>query len=177
MDWTPVLTFLASLGGAGAVAAGVTKWLGSIYAKRLTETLKAELARRNDILRSDRERLQKLWSALSDLRDAGDELWEVADQTRLIAFSGRLSEAEKELRRNAPFLERTHVEGLEGVLRAFGHFKFGKEKLVELRAIRTLANVSEHEIERTIKDNGRILEEYGRLVSAVCDSIREHVRA
>lgn len=163
MDWgfafQVVLTFIASVGGAGAIIIGVSNWLGGVLANRLLEKYKAEQAAdleelknrytreieeyrtKATLLISQVERFStqqfslynQLWVALIGLKIAGDALWGEASLENLYRYAEQLRATRQAVQEGAIFLEECHYRQLLEILEVFQHYEVGKKRLVDLR--------------------------------------------
>lgn len=147
-----VLTILGSVGGSALIIAGLSSWLGKIWAGRILEQdkqryrteierikkqyevhfdgLKAVLLRYSE---NQFDIYRELWGSLCELKLTTDDLWIRASPENVHRFSEQLNKSRFWLEKSSLFIEDEHYNKLKGVFDEFEQFLVGKENLVELR--------------------------------------------
>lgn len=212
MSWDDVFklatAILASLGGGAVIILGLSSLLGKILSERLLEAYKGknqiQLEETKSELLSDIERLKsdllltleiskrfsenqfylynELWSSLSDLKIAGNNLWERSSNSNLVKFSQQLKKTEDQILRSSLLIDDQHYAMLRMLLDKFNSFQFGKTKLRDLRNRRNGETVTRGEdltpqdIERTIQSNKAIKDEYSQLLVEIEGYFKRQIR-
>jgi len=152
--FTVVASVLASVGGVGVVLLGLSHWLGKAWLARFQEAEKAGHDRTLELIRTSLtvqgSRLQRnadarfslytdLWERLQHLKVAGDVLWQSASVENLDRFVDAFVEAKYAIEVGRLILSHELYERLTATLRRLEDYRFGKERLLELRSAPRLA--------------------------------------
>lgn len=191
MDWNDIIIIitglLVSLGGAGTIILGFSKFIGDFFAKRYEEKIKAnfqkdinEYQSQLDILKqttlrySDKqfELYSILWSSLHDLKVLADDLWVQANSRNLESFARQLRKTKIEIERASLFIEDTHYERLINTLKQFGNYQIGKRLLIDYRH----SGFDNFEITQMIEGNGNLKREYEQLITEVKMDLRKQIK-
>jgi hypothetical protein len=193
MEWDETLRLifsaLASVGGAGAIIIGISKYLGELFAKRYEQKLvakfqnqindyqtKLDILKRTTLRYSDRqfELYSILWSSLQNLKISADNLWEKASSKNLADFSKQLKETKTEIEKASLFIEDEHYSELIKIIKHFSEFEIGKKMLIDYR--RT-TNIDEHLIERQmVAGNHRVKERYYELILLIKTNLKKQLK-
>lgn len=183
-------TAMASMGGAGAIILITAKWIGGVWADRLSQNLQhqydIQLAQhqnqldvfRASLLRYTGEQFSlynKLWHSLYDLKNSGDELWEKADDPNLRIFSKQFKITSDEIEKNYLLLEKNHYEQLIELLKPLKEYQVRKGELILKRA-RTKAGVTQDDINQLIDDNRQTKQNYEKLLDTIREDFRKQIR-
>lgn len=183
MEWEDIIKIvtglIVSLGGAGAIILGLSKFIGELFAKRYEQKIKARLQNdinayqsQLDILKqttlrySDKqfELYSILWSSLHDLKVLADDLWVQANPRRLERFATQLRKTKTEIEKASLFIEDTHYARLVDTLKQFGEYQIGKKDLIEYRR---QADYDDYHVNAMIAQNGQLKNDYETLISDV----------
>ncbi|OEY71913.1 hypothetical protein [Salegentibacter salarius] len=193
MNWDEtfrlIFAALASVGGAGAIIVGFSKYLGELFSKKYEQKLIAkfqnqinEYQNKLDILKtttlrySDRqfELYSILWSSLQNLKISADNLWEKANSKNLVNFSKQLRETKIEIEKASLFIEDVHYKELAGIIKHFSEFEIGKKMLIDYRKTTQL---EEHLIERQmIAGNQRVKNRYNELILIIKSDLKKQLK-
>jgi hypothetical protein len=152
MEWEDIFKIitglLVSLGGAGAIILGFSKFIGELFAKRYEQKIRAsfqndintyqsqlDILKQTTLRYSDKqfELYSILWSSLHDLKVLADELWVEASSRNMERFVRQLKKTKNEIEKASLFIENTHYERLSDTLSQFGNYQIGKLLLVDYR--------------------------------------------
>jgi hypothetical protein len=135
-----------------------------------------------------------LWSSLYDLKIAGDRLWERVDRGSVKNLARQLTKTESQIFRSSLLIENDHYERLKKLMEQFNEFKFGKNRLVELKNIQSsgnqLSNESEdggsldrssinlrpQDIEEVVWNNRDVKDRYSDLINEIEVFFRNQIR-
>ena len=190
-----MLEILTAVGGTAVVIAGLSNWLGKVWATRIAreesqkfqfefDAIKREKDHLFDTLRSASFRYSdsqfglynELWRSLVDLKSSGDSLWEQVSSKNVKEFSAQLKKTSDAIERSALLIEDDHYQKLKNIIKQFESFQFGKQRLVDLRNRTAQSNnVVENEIRYTIDDNGQIKEEFTALLNELRSHFKEQI--
>lgn len=193
MEWDETLRLifaaLASVGGAGAIIVGISKFLGDLFAKKYEKKLvakfqnqindyqnKLDILKRTTLRYSDRqfELYSILWSSLQNLKISADNLWEKANSKNLIDFSKQIKETKIEIEKASLFIEDEHYSELIKIIKHFSEFEIGKKMLIDYR--RT-TNLDEHLIERQmVAGNQRVKARYDQLILIIKTDLKKQLK-
>ncbi len=148
-DWLKdVVNIVGSIGGVGAIIVWLANWWGNRIAEKVSnkerakyeqelEKLKLQLElNKTNASRYNEQRFNAYsltWSNLYDLKFAGKQLLDLANQQTLSAFAGKLRTTEEVIEKNCLFIEENHYSQLRRLMRIFSDYEFGKKRLIELR--------------------------------------------
>ncbi|WP_298782679.1 hypothetical protein [uncultured Polaribacter sp.] len=193
MSWEETLKLvfagLASVGGAGAIILGISKYFGDLFAKRYEQKLIAgfqnqinDYQTKLDILKittlrySDKqfELYSILWSSLQNLKISADNLWEKASSKNLSDFSKQLRETKIEIEKASLFIEDSHYSELIKIIKHFSEFQIGKKMLINYRKG---TNIDDHIIEQQmISGNQRVKERYDELILLIKSDLKKQLK-
>lgn len=198
-----ITAVLASIGGAGVIIIGISSWLGKVWANRilekdrfkyssLLEELRIGYSRDLEERRSELEKSKTLFNrysehqfnlyndlfrSLYDLKIAADNLWEVADFTRLRDFSIQLNSTINTIEKSILLIEDNHYEQLSKLLEEFSKFKVGKIELIYLRNMTVNNNqINNHDIQRVINNNSILKDRYSRLIKEIGGLFKKQIK-
>ncbi|MEP7232362.1 MAG: hypothetical protein ABI691_19020 [Ginsengibacter sp.] len=197
---------IVSIGGAGVIILGLSKWFGDLMASRILqkqifkhekelEDIKSKFSTELEETKSELDKSKALfyrysekqfelynalWKVLWNLKKKGDELWEYADPKELPSLSKNVSIVKEAVNVNILIIEEDHYKQLNTLIEKFEKFDFGKKQLVELR------NKSAHQVEeigvneiivrQVISDNGLVKQEYDHLIKELAKSFRKQIK-
>lgn len=192
MEWEDIIKIvtglLVSLGGAGAIILGLSKFIGELFAKRYEQKIKASFQKdinayqsQLDILKqttlrySDKqfELYSVLWSSLHDLKVLADDLWVEANTRNMERFVRQLRKTKNEIEKASLFIENTHYERLTDTLKQFSEYQIGKRLLIDYRRQN---GGGDYEITQMIEHNGDLKSEYEELISEVKQDLRNQIK-
>lgn len=194
-------SILVSIGGGAAILFGLSSWLGKIWAERILNSDRDRYSRQLEMLKSDLssdvEKLKSqlalkleiskrfsekqfhlyndLWSSLCDLRISGDNLWEHATKLNAKKFAEQLKKTEDQILRSSLLVENEHYQRLRELMDRFSKFEFGKTRLIDLRR-RSTDQLNLEDIERTIKNNRIVKEDYSRLLHEIETYFKDQIQ-
>ena len=189
MDWDEtfkiIFAALASVGGAGAIILGISKYFGELFAKKYEQKLiakfqneindyqtKLDILKRTTLRYSDKqfELYSVLWSSLQNLKISADNLWERAGSKNLSDFSNQLKKTKIEIEKASLFIEDNHYSELIKTIKHFSEFQIGKKMLIDYRKE---TNIDDHIIEQQmIAGNHRVKVRYDELILLIKSSNR-----
>lgn len=169
---------ITSIGGSAFIIVALSSWLGKVWASRILEKDKLKYSSELEAIKSELQRESEkqkitfslyfegqfklyndLWLALSELKNEVDKLWEFANRTNLKAFIRAVQKAKKQIRNSAILIEKEHYEKILESLSSFESYRFGKEKLVNTRAIDDIEDYGVNQIiERNREARNQITE-------------------
>ncbi len=106
------------------------------------------------------------WKSLQSLRLIGNDLWNKANSENILKFANQLRQTEILVSEGEIFFEDRDRLHLLQVLRAFGEFRIGKERLIDIRSTRRI-EYWEEEATFQIRRNHKIKMEYDQLLEDV----------
>jgi hypothetical protein len=148
-DWfKDVINIVGSIGGVGAIIVWLANWWGNRIAQKVSNKERAKYEQELERLKHQLE-LSKInasryseqrfnayslmWSTLYELKSAGKQLLDLANQQNLSDFAGKLRATEELIEKNCLFIEENHYSQLRRLMRIFSDYEFGKKRLIELR--------------------------------------------
>lgn len=157
---------IVSLGGAGAIILGISKWLGDFIATRLInkykfkhdrelEGIKSKYTHELELIKSELDKSKQkflkysdkqfdlynsLWKVLWAIKKKTDDLWEHADPQKLPSFAKYLDSAKEALYVNILIIDEEHFKKLLSLIEQFEQFEFGKKTLIQLRNVKKSSN-------------------------------------
>jgi hypothetical protein len=193
MDWNDIIKIITgliiSLGGAGAIILGLSKFIGELFAKRYEEKIKAsfqneinEYQSKLDIIKqttlrySDKqfELYSLLWANLHDLKVLADDLWVQANSRNMDKFVRQLRKTKIEVEKASLFIEDSHYEELSSILNQFSDYQIGKRLLIDYRIQNGFDD--NYEIDMMIGHNGELKMQYERLISNIKNDLRQQIK-
>ena len=183
-------TAIASMGGAGAIILVASKWIGQIWADKMSQSFQHQYDRqleeyRNQlqiyssaILRYSGEQFKlynNLCHSLFDLKKSADALWDIASKQKLQVFSKQLMKTSDEIEKNYLLLEQQHYDQLNELLTPLKEYEIGKTNLIRLRQ-QNMNNVNNEDIDNLIHNNEDKKRNYERLLNNIRDDFRRQIR-
>ena len=193
MDWDEtfkiIFAALASVGGAGLIILGISKYFGELFAKKYEQKLiakfqneindyqtKLDILKRTTLRYSDKqfELYSVLWSSLQNLKITADSLWERASSKNLSDFSKQLRKTKIEIEKVSLFIEDNHYSELIKTIKHFAEFQIGKKMLIDYRRE---TNIDDHIIEQQmIAGNHRVKERYQELILIIKSDLKKQLK-
>lgn len=193
MDWNDILKIvfaaLASVGGAGAIILGISKYFGDFFAKKYEQKLIAkfqkeindyqtelDILKRTTLRYSDKqfELYSILWSSLQNLKISADNLWERAISKNLADFSKQLRKTKIDIEKSSLFIEDGHYAELIKIISDFSEFEIGKQRLIDYRRN---TNLEGHLIEeQMIAGNQRVKTRYEELIILIKNDLKKQLK-
>ena len=187
-----MLEIFTAIGGTAVVIAGLSNWLGKVWATRIAKKESQKFQIEFDAIKREKDHLfdtlkaasfrysdsqfglyNELWRSLVDLKSSGDGLWEQASPKKVREFADQVKETSDAIERSALLIEDGHYQKLKNIIRQFEAFQFGKQKLVDLRNRNVHGqNVDEYEIRHAIDDNRQRKEDF----TALLNELRSHFK-
>lgn len=179
---------IASVGGAGVIILGFSNYLGSFFAKRYEEKMRAKFQSHIDRYQTQLDVLKEtslrysnkqfelystLWSSLYELKILADELWEQATSLKLEKFSKQLKNTTQEIEKASLFIEDEHYRELTGILSHFSNYQVGKKRLIEYRKGR---EHDDFEARQVIDANGFQKNNYENLIQRIKADLKNQLK-
>lgn len=193
MDWSDILKIVSgliiSLGGAGAIILGFSKFIGELFAKRYVEKLKIrfqyeinsyqtqlDILKQTTLRYSDKqfELYNLLWGSLHDLKVLADDLWIQANSKNLDKFVRQLKKVNIEVEKASLFIEDSHYEELSRILKKFSFYQIGKKRLIDYRIQSSIDD--DYEIGMMIHNNGELKIQYENLICNIKKDLRQQIK-
>lgn len=198
--------FFASVGGASVIVIALAKWFGGFLSQRLLdsynnkheeelEELKSKYARELEGTKSDLEKTKllfvrysekqfdlynDLWKTLQITKQQADMLWIKADPMQIPSFSEQIRLTRKAIDDNLLLIEEDHYNKLIQLIGQFEQFRFGKLRLVDIRAQQdgngSYQTISKAEAEATINENKSTKDKYDALIMEIGKSFRDQIK-
>ena len=154
-----VTALVVSIGGASVIIVALAKWFGDFLSHRLLdsynnrhekelEELKGKYANELEETKSELEKAKlqfvrysekqfelynDLWKVLLYTKQQADMLWQRADPSQIPAFSEQIRLTRRAIDDNLLLIEDEHYNKLIQLIGQFEQFKFGKQKLIDIR--------------------------------------------
>lgn len=140
---------MLAAGGSAIIVAGLSAWLGKVWADRIAESERSrhalEIERLKSALDIERARAERnsraqfdlyarLWRRLQDVKFVADLLWERPSVDGYWAFTATLAHAKAEISRGRLVLNERDYLRLNHLLNVFEQFEVGKKRLIDLRS-------------------------------------------
>ena len=190
-----MLEILTAIGGTAVVIAGLSNWLGKVWATRIASEESQKFQLEFDAIKREKDHLfdtlktasfrysdsqfglyNELWRSLVDLKSSGDNLWEQVSSKKVKEFAVQVKETSDAIERSALLIEDDHYQKLKNIIKQFEAFQFGKQRLVDLRnKTAHRQNVDENEIRYTIDDNRQRKEEFTALLNELRSHFKEQI--
>jgi len=119
------------------------------------------------------EQYNKLWSDLIDLQIIADDLWEKGKSSKLNKFISKLKQTKNNVKRYSLIIEENNYQKLMQILNSFENYQVGKENLIKLRNI---TNVSNEQIDKLIKDNENLKQQYDNLLEKIKKDLKKQLK-
>jgi len=119
----------------------------------------------------------RIWRSFQALRLLGDDLWKIANTETITKFAKQLRGTELMVREDEIFLEENDRRRLLRILSAFGDFRIGKMRLIEVRSEEDVkGNISSaNRIQRQIEQNRIYKTHYEELLDDVRISFKQRL--
>jgi len=187
-----MLEIFTAIGGTVVVIAGLSNWLGKVWATRIANEESQKFKVEFDAIKREKDHLfdtlkaasfrysdsqfglyNELWRSLVDLKSSGDSLWEQVSSKKVREFADQVKETSDAIERSALLIEDEHYQKLKKIISEFEAFRFGKQKLVDLRNKSVHGqNIDQNEIGYAIDDNRLRKEEF----TALLNQLRSHFK-
>ena len=106
---------------------------------------------KNNLISETRLKIySSLWSALVELKDKGDTLWQEANQPNLLNFSEALRNLRTELTKSRIVLNESEYMEISKLLQHFESYRLLKQRLIDVRSTKY---ISDQDIESMIQNN------------------------
>lgn len=175
--WELIGKAVLALGGVGVIAWAIINYFSKIvsdkHIAKFENDLGFQLDKRKRYSAEQFKSYQKLWTSLQNLKEKGDELWAIANDDNLYAFSEQLRLTKNKVEDFSIFIELETYNELKEIFLFFGDYKVGKENLIE---IRNGDYLYEYHVEDMIKNNLDKKEKYTMLLNDVRDEIRKQLQ-
>ena len=191
-----LVTILGSVGGTAIIVAGLSNWLGKVWANRILEKDKRKYQEEIERIKKEYEVhfdglkavllrysenqfdiYRELWGSLCELKLTTDDLWIRATPDNVSRFSNQLNKTRFWLEKSSLFIEDEHYHRLKGIFDEFEQFLVGKENLVELR---NSPGISEDELRSRTRDivegNRWHREHFTETLSELRGYFKEHIK-
>jgi hypothetical protein len=195
-------SILVSIGGGAAILFGLSSWLGKIWAEKIlssdrdrynrqlemlksdlssdVEKLKSQMALKLDISKRFSEKqfylYNDLWNSLCDLTIAGNNLWAEVTETNAKKFGEQLKKTKDQILRSSLLIENDHYQRLKELMDRFSKFEFGKNRLLFTDLRRSNDQVNSEDIERTIRNNRIVKDDYLCLLNEIESYFKDQIR-
>lgn len=193
MNWEEItkiiFTAIASVGGAGLIIVGISKYLGELFAKKYEQKLiakfqneindyqtKLDILKQTTLRYSDKqfEIYSTLWASLQNLKISADNLWEKASSKNLVDLSKQLYITKCDIEKASLFIEDAHYSELIEIIKHFSEFEIGKKMLIDYRKV---TNIDEHIIDRQIvAGNQRLKRRYEDLILLIKSDLKQQLK-
>ena len=187
-DWSKaVFDVVGSIGGIGAIIVFLANWWGNRIAEKVSNKERAKYVQELEKLKLQLE-LNKinvsryneqqfnayslLWASLYDLKSAGEQLWDSANQQNLVSFAGMLRSTKEVIEKNGLFIEEHHYAQLRRLMRIFSDYEFGKKRLIELK---TTDRIDPRFIDDLVETNHGDLVECIRVIDEIGTTFRRQL--
>jgi len=190
-----MLEIFTAIGGTAVVIAGLSNWLGKVWATRIACEQSQKFQLEFDAIKREKDHLfdtlkttsfrysdsqfglyNELWRSLVDLKSSGDNLWEQVSSKKVKEFAIQVKETSDAIERSALLIEDDHYQKLKKILKQFEAFQFGKQRLVGLRNKTAHGqNIEENEIRYTIDNNRQRKEEFTELLNELRSHFKEQI--
>jgi len=189
-----VRTFIYSIGGPVFIVIGLSSFIGNHLSKGRLESLQSkyevELEKTKSQLEQARSQFFRysekqfdlyndLWLVLNRTRDLADSLWEDAIRAMLPGFSEQIRQTRRAVTDNMLLIEESHYDDLDRLLKEFEQFKFGKQKLIDIKTSNTgnpLVDATDQEVKAAILKNKKVRERYTKLIMKIGRSFRKQIK-
>jgi len=181
---------LTAIGGTVVIIAGLSNWLGKVWATRIASEESQKFQMEFDGIKREKDHLfdtlksasfrysdsqfglyNELWRSLVDLKSSGDSLWEHVSSKKVKDFAVQVQETSDAIERSALLIEDDHYQKLKNIIEQFETFQFGKQRLVDLRS-KTIPRQSIDEIRSTIENNRQRKEDF----TVLLNELRTHFK-
>lgn len=117
-----------------------------------------------------------LWTSLADLETVVNDLWNSATAKKVKTFAEQIIKTRQKIRKAALLIEDRHYLELNYVLDQFQDFQFGKQKLLELKAMQVSDEDIEFNIGYTIATNKHMKDELVETLSQMMNCLKAQIR-
>ena len=201
-----VTALVVSIGGASVIIVALAKWFGDFLSHRLLdsynnrhekelEELKGKYANELEETKSELEKAKlqfvrysekqfelynDLWKVLLYTKQQADMLWQRADPSQIPAFSEQIRLTRRAIDDNLLLIEDEHYNKLIQLIGQFEQFKFGKQKLIDIRTQMGSEDeaqlVTKDEAQSTIRKNKKTKDKYDELIMDIGKSFRNQIK-
>lgn len=148
----------------GIIGVAIGTYIGYLFNKRFLKY--------NLFTETQFKLYNSLWASLVELRSKMDELWDLANEEKLLAFSKTLKKVLEEIEKNRLLLNETDYQNLKRIL-ALNNFKIGKKKIIELRL---REDVDINSINELIEQNRKNREDYLNLLKKLYGDFKKIIK-
>lgn len=201
-----VTALIVSIGGASVIIVALAKWFGDFLSHRLLdsynnrhekelEELKGKYANELEETKSELEKAKlqfvrysekqfelynDLWKVLLYTKQQADMLWQRADPSQIPAFSEQIRLTRRAIDDNLLLIEDEHYNKLIQLIGQFEQFKFGKQKLIDIRTQMGSEDeaqlITKDEAQSTIRKNKKTKDKYDELIMDIGKSFRNQIK-
>lgn len=201
-----VTALVVSIGGASVIIVALAKWFGDFLSHRLLdsynnrhekelEELKGKYANELEETKSELEKAKlqfvrysekqfelynDLWKVLLYTKQQADMLWQRADPSQIPAFSEQIRLTRRAIDDNLLLIEDEHYNKLIQLIGQFEQFKFGKQKLIDIRTQMGSEDeaqlITKDEAQSTIRKNKKTKDKYDELIMDIGKSFRNQIK-
>lgn len=207
IEYFKLITALtASIGGTIVIIVALAKWFGDFLSHRLLdsynnrhekelEELKGKYANELEETKSELEKAKlqfvrysekqfelynDLWKVLLYTKQQADMLWQRADPSQIPAFSEQIRLTRRAIDDNLLLIEDEHYNKLIQLIGQFEQFKFGKQKLIDIRTQMGSEDeaqlITKDEAQSTIRKNKKTKDKYDELIMDIGKSFRNQIK-
>lgn len=194
----------ASMGGATIIIIGLSKWFGEFMSQRLLdrynnkhekelESLKTSYQKELESTKIELEKAKSLflrysekqfdlyndlWKVLLYTKNQADALWEKVTPEKIPSFAEQIRLTKNAIDDNMLLIEEKHYEQLSELIKQFGQFSFGKEKLIDLinKDSIKIKSITQEELQETIRQNEDVKNKYDELLMTIGKSFRKQIK-
>lgn len=191
-------TFIYAIGGPAFIVIGLSTFIGNHLSKSRLESLQSK---HNLVLEKTKSQLEQarsqflrysekqfdlynsLWLVLNRTRELADSLWEKAERVKLPGFAEQIRQTRRAVTDNMLLIEESHYDDLDELLKEFEEFKFGKQKLIEIRTevigrfvSDSTTDTTDTDVRAAISGNRKVKDKYTRLIMKIGRSFRKQIR-
>lgn len=171
-------SIIVSVGGAGVIIFGLSKWLGDLIANRLLENykfnherdlenLKKEYQKEIEVSKSELEKSKhkflkysdeqfsfynKLWKIFWLLKNRADTVWQTKEPEALPSFAILLGNVKESVYENILVIDKKHSEKLLLLIDELEKIKFQQYQLSDLKKSKVVTVDPETKVDRTDED-------------------------
>jgi hypothetical protein len=182
--WKIVLTGIGSVGGIGAIILWIGNWVAKNYSDKIIIGYENRLKTQLDLFKDTVNRYNQnqfdkyceIWSSLFQLEQAGDDLWQEVNQNNMDKFVENLRSTNDLIGKNSLFIEEAHYSDLQQLMKKFGEYHDGKNKLNLLYSQQNWHNINYPiAIDDWASNNKKTLDAYKKLLDKIRKSFRKQV--
>lgn len=183
-----------SLGGPAFIILGLSTLLGKYISRSKLESLKSKHKKDLEQTKAELERTKSqffrysekqfdlynsLWKVLIRTRILADSLWEDATLMKLPGFSEQIKQTRWAVMDNMLLIEESHYDNLDKLLKEFEEFKFGKQRLIDIRMDsnnKPLVDATIEQVKLAVKKNKNVRKKYTKLIMDIGYSFRKQIK-